>query len=154
MTRSRSRRRLAVLSPSKQLPRRANGGAFFLAQTPYSQLGEALGKEECHDNQRTRSSHAAWGNRQCESPGFGRSSPVFSKRLGQFIVVALPIGPDGIHRAAEEMITEHGSEALAEAKKRARTVRSEGFESLAKTWDLICAVIRDVDDSKHSPKAY
>jgi hypothetical protein len=70
------------------------------------------------------------------------------------MVVALPIGPDGIHRAAEEMITEHGSEALAEAKKRARTVRSEGFESLAKTWDLICAVIRDVDDSKHSPKAY
>ena len=55
---------------------------LLLAQTPYSQLGEALGKEECHDNQRTRSSHAAWGNRQCESPGFGRGSPVFSKRLG------------------------------------------------------------------------
>ena len=67
---------------------------------------------------------------------------------------ALPIGSDGIHRAAEEMITEYGSEALAEAKKRAQAVRSEGFESLAKTWDLICAAILDLDDSKHSPGAY
>ncbi len=67
---------------------------------------------------------------------------------------ALPIGSDGIHRAAEEMIADHGPEALAEAKKRAQAVRSEGFESLAKTWDLICAVIRDLDDSKRSPEAY
>ena len=70
------------------------------------------------------------------------------------MVVALPIGPDGICRAAEEMIAEHGPEALAKAKKEAQTTRSEGFESLAKTWDLICAVIRDVDDSKHIPEAY
>ena len=70
------------------------------------------------------------------------------------MVEALPIGSDGIHRAAEEMIADHGPEALAEAKKRAQAVRSEGFESLAKTWDLICAVIWDVDDSKHSPEAY
>jgi hypothetical protein len=70
------------------------------------------------------------------------------------MVEALPIGPDGIYRAAEEMIGEHGPEALAEAKKRAQTLRSEGFESIAKTWELICAVIQDVDDSKHSPEAY
>jgi hypothetical protein len=70
------------------------------------------------------------------------------------MVEALPIGPDGIHRAAEEMIADHGPEALAKARKRAQTVRSEGFESLAKTWDLICAVIRDVDDPKHRPEAY
>ncbi len=70
------------------------------------------------------------------------------------MVEALPIGPDGIHRAAEVMIAEHGPEALVKAKKRAQAVRSEGFESLAKTWDLICAVIRDVDDSKHRPEAY
>ncbi len=70
------------------------------------------------------------------------------------MIEALPIGPNGIHRAAEEMIAEHGPEALAKARKRAQTVRSEGFESLAKTWDLICAVIRDVDDSKHSPEVY
>ncbi len=68
---------------------------------------------------------------------------------------ALPVGSDGIHRAAEEdEKTDHGPEALAEAKKRAQAVRSEGFESLAKTWDLICAIIRDLDDSKHSPEAY
>ena len=70
------------------------------------------------------------------------------------MVEALPIGPDGIYRAAEEMIGEHGPEALAEAKNRALALRSEGFESIAKTWELICAVIQDVDDSKHSPEAY
>ena len=36
------------------------------------------------------------------------------------MVEALPIGSDGIHRAAEEMIADHGPEALAEAKKRAQ----------------------------------
>jgi propionyl-CoA carboxylase alpha chain len=61
------------------------------------------------------------------------------------MVEALPIGPDGIHRAAEEMITKHGPEALAEARKQAQTLRSEGFESVAKTWDLICTVIRNLD---------
>ena len=70
------------------------------------------------------------------------------------MVEALPIGPDGIYRAAEEMIADHGPEALAEAKTRAQTLRSEGFESIAKTWDLICAVVQAVDDSKHSPEAY
>ncbi len=65
------------------------------------------------------------------------------------MVEALPIGPDGIHRAAEEMIAEHGPEALTRAKTRAQTLRAEGLESLAKTWDLIYAVLQDVDDSKH-----
>ncbi len=65
------------------------------------------------------------------------------------MVEALPIGPDGIHRAAEVMIAEYGPEALAEAKERAQDLRSEGFESLAKTWDLIYAVLQDEDDSKH-----
>ena len=70
------------------------------------------------------------------------------------MVEALLIGSDGIHRAAEEMITDHGPDALAKGKKQALALRSEGFGSLAKTWDLICAVIRDLDDSKHSPEAY
>jgi hypothetical protein len=74
--------------------------------------------------------------------------------MGVFMIEALPIGPDGIHRAAEEMIVEHGPEALTTAKKRALVLRAEGFESLAKTWDLICAAILDLDDSKHSPGAY
>ncbi len=70
------------------------------------------------------------------------------------MVEALPIGPDGIHRTAKEMIAECGPETQAKAKKQAQTLRSEGFESLAKTWDLICAAILDLDDSKHSPGAY
>ena len=40
---------------------------------------------------------------------------------------ALPIGPDGIHRAAEEMIVDHGPDALTTAKKRALVLRAEGF---------------------------
>ena len=66
--------------------------------------------------------------------------------MGEIMIEALPIGPDGIHRAAEEMIADHGPEALAKAKTQALALRSEGFGSLAKTWDLICAVIQDVDD--------
>ena len=75
----------------------------------------------------------------------GRGSSVFSERLGVFMIEALPIGPEGIYRAAEKMIGEHGSEALAEAKKEAQTARAEGIESLAKTWDLVCAVVRDLE---------
>ncbi len=52
------------------------------------------------------------------------------------------------------MIAEYGPEALAEAKERALVLRAEGFESLAKTWDLISAVLQDEDDSKHRPEAY
>ena len=44
------------------------------------------------------------------------------------------------------MIAEYGPEALAEAQKEAHAARAEGFESLAKTWDLVCAVVRDLDD--------
>ncbi len=72
--------------------------------------------------------------------------PFLSERMGVFMIEALPIGPDGIHRAAEEMIAEHGPDALTTAKKRALVLRAEGFESLAKTWDLIYAVLQDVDD--------
>ncbi len=70
------------------------------------------------------------------------------------MVEALLIGSDGIHRAAEEMITDRGPEALAKAKKQTLALSSEGFGSLAKTWDLICAVIRDLDDSEDSPEAH
>ena len=68
------------------------------------------------------------------------------------MVEALPIGPEGISRAAEEMVAEYGAEALTIAKERARGLRSEGFESVAKTWDLICAVIQDLDDINGGPE--
>jgi len=79
---------------------------------------------------------------------------IASQRMGEFMIEALPIGPDGIHRAAEEMIAEYGPDALTTAKKRVLVLRAEGFESLAKTWDLIYAVLQDEDDSKHRPEAY
>ena len=66
----------------------------------------------------------------------------------------LPISRDSIRRAAEEMIADHGSDALAKATKRSEDLRSEGFESVANTWDLICTVIGDLEDSKRTPDAY
>lgn len=70
------------------------------------------------------------------------------------MVASLPIDHQGIVRAAEEMISDYGEEALAKAKKRARELRSEGFESVASTWDLICEVIKDHQDSGDKPLAY
>jgi hypothetical protein len=52
------------------------------------------------------------------------------------------------------MISDYGSQALAKARKRAQELRSEGFDSVANTWDLICEVIRDQQDSDNKPEAY
>jgi len=70
------------------------------------------------------------------------------------LVATLPIDHRGIVRAAEEMINDYGAEALTNARKRAQELRSEGFESVAGTWDLICEVIRDQQDSDDKPDAY
>ena len=70
------------------------------------------------------------------------------------MVASLPIDHQGIVRAAEEMISDYGHQALARAEKRAQELRSEGFESVASTWDLICEVIRDQQDSDDKPEAY
>jgi hypothetical protein len=51
------------------------------------------------------------------------------------------------------MVADHGPDALTTAKKRALVLRAEGFESLAKTWDLISAVLQDVDDLKDKSPA-
>lgn len=52
------------------------------------------------------------------------------------------------------MVSDYGSQALTKATRRARELRSEGFDSVANTWDLICEVIRDQQDSDHKPEAY
>jgi hypothetical protein len=52
------------------------------------------------------------------------------------------------------MISDYGPEALAKARKRAEELRSEGFESVANTWDLICEAIKDQQDSNDKPEAY
>ncbi len=67
------------------------------------------------------------------------------------MVATLPIDHQGIVRAAEKMISDYGSQALATARKRAQELRSEGFESVANTWDLICEVIKDQQDSDVKP---
>jgi hypothetical protein len=70
------------------------------------------------------------------------------------MIEALPISPEGIARAAEELVAEHGSRALAKAREHAQTLRSEGYESLAVTWDLICTVVRDLSDSNQGMGAH
>ena len=52
------------------------------------------------------------------------------------------------------MISDYGTQALARARKRSQELRSEGFDSVANTWDLICEVIRDQQDSDNKPEAY
>ncbi len=52
------------------------------------------------------------------------------------------LGHDRIIRAAEGMISNHGKNALAEAVRRARILRSAGCDSAAAAWESICEIIR------------
>ncbi len=70
------------------------------------------------------------------------------------MVTTTPIGREGIVRAGEVMIDDYGAQALAKAMERAQELRSEGFESIANTWDLIYEVIKDQQDSNDKPEAY
>ncbi len=49
---------------------------------------------------------------------------------------------DQISRAADGMISNHGKDALAEAERRAQTLRLAGCYS-AVAWENICEVIQD-----------
>jgi len=60
------------------------------------------------------------------------------------LVSALPLDESQIARAADEMIMKFGDEALGHADKRINALKSEGFDSFAKTWELIREVIKDV----------
>jgi hypothetical protein len=55
----------------------------------------------------------------------------------------LDINWDQISHAADGMISNHGKDALAEAERRARTLRSAGCYSAAVTWEFICKHIQD-----------
>ncbi len=59
------------------------------------------------------------------------------------MISTLPHDETQIARAAENMIRKHGGEALTKADDRAKTSMSEGFDSLARTWELIREVIKD-----------
>jgi hypothetical protein len=63
------------------------------------------------------------------------------------LVLALPLDETQIARAAEEMIAEYGDEALSNADDRINALKSEGFDSVAKTWELIREVVKDVQKS-------
>ena len=54
----------------------------------------------------------------------------------------LDINWDQISRAADGMISNHGKDALAEAERRARTLRSAGCDAAAGNWERICEVLK------------
>ena len=49
---------------------------------------------------------------------------------------------DRIARAAEGMIYNYGDGAMAEAARRAKTLRSSGCDSAAATWEKVCTLIQ------------
>lgn len=49
---------------------------------------------------------------------------------------------DRIARAAEGMISNYGQGALAEADRRAKTLKSSGCDSTAAAWESICKLIQ------------
>ncbi len=58
------------------------------------------------------------------------------------MVSTLPLDETQFDRAAGNMIRKHGGEALTEADDRAKTSKSEGFDSFARTWENILEVIK------------
>ena len=70
------------------------------------------------------------------------------------MVSALPLDESRIARAAEEMIAEYGDEALTKAGDRVKNLKSQGFDSVAKTWELIREVIKDVQKSDDKIRGY
>lgn len=49
---------------------------------------------------------------------------------------------DRIVRAAEGMISNHGKDALAEAKRRVQTLRASGCDDAIATWESIRKLIQ------------
>ena len=64
------------------------------------------------------------------------------------MVSALPLDDSQIARAVEEMIAEYGAEALTKADHRVKKLKSEGFDSISKTWMLIRDAIKDEQESE------
>ena len=63
------------------------------------------------------------------------------------MILALPLDESQIARAAEEIFAEYGDEALSNADDRINALKSEGFDSVAKTWGLIREVVKDMQKS-------
>ncbi len=54
-----------------------------------------------------------------------------------------PLDEIQIAHAAEDLIREHGDEALTKADDRVKKLNAEGFKSVAKSWELVRVVIED-----------
>ncbi len=67
---------------------------------------------------------------------------------------ALPLDETQIARAVEEMIGEYGDDALTIADDRVKKLQSEGFDSVAKTWELIREVIKEVQKPDDKIRGY
>ncbi len=67
---------------------------------------------------------------------------------------ALSLDEIQIARAAEDMIWEYGDEALTKADDRVKRLKFQGFDSVAKTWELIREVIKDVQQSDDQMRGY
>ncbi len=52
------------------------------------------------------------------------------------------------------MIGEYGDEALTKADDRVKNLKSQGFDSVAKTWELIREVIKDLQQSDDQMRGY
>ena len=63
------------------------------------------------------------------------------------MVTPLPLDDDQIVQAAAELIAQHGDAALGVVDQQISVCKSEGFNSVAKTWQLIREVIRDIQES-------
>ncbi len=70
------------------------------------------------------------------------------------MVSALPLDESQIARAADDLIAEYGNEALAKADDQVKKLKSQGFDSVAKTWELIREVIKDQPQSDDQMRGY
>ena len=70
------------------------------------------------------------------------------------MVSALPLDDSQIARAAEDLMAEYGDEALAKADSQVKILKSQGFDSIAKTWELIREVIKDLPQSDDQSSGY
>ena len=70
------------------------------------------------------------------------------------MVSASPLDKFQIARTAEEMIAECGDGALSNADDQINTLKSEGSDSDAKTWELIREVIKDEQKSDDKIRGY
>ncbi len=70
------------------------------------------------------------------------------------MVTQLPMDNEQIARAAQEMIERHDGAALAQVDKRIGACKAEGFVSVARTWELIREVIKDIQQSDATVEGY